>query len=193
MAGHGFIRFIVAGLSGNRFGDYSDETVNQNRLEADSLAKAESEELKVVIEEGRRQLDRQAIRMSAIETRAQILIGVALTISGFLFNNLDSADRLGDLLEYLSRGLLSLGIAFNVLSSCGAAAIVATKAVFAAPDTTRTANAGGDLRVLARSYAESVILGENTVAARVTHMRRSVVSLVLGAICGFAGIVIVEW
>lgn len=134
----------------------------------------------LMIDEGRRQIDRQASDMQEVRGRAQWLftVGLAATIAigGVLRADKPTHERLG--LFIASLLMLVYGLA-------GAAGIMATKADFGTIDAAALSHQTLPTeRYLASAYSRIVKAGENTVATRITIFRQAVVWIILGAYTG---------
>lgn len=141
-------------------------------------------ELTLIIEEGRRQLDHQAARFTDVQARAQTLLTVALIVLGF---NTSVYPRLTDAPSGWSHtaAVLAWFISFGLVI-CGlllAAAVVTVRAVFDAIDTTQITTFAQPLDcAVAKDYAFAVRRGEETVADRVNAFQIATRYAVWGAI-----------
>jgi hypothetical protein len=138
-----------------------------------------AEDLKLVIEEGRRQLDRQLSDLERMRSRGATLVTVGLAEVALLA----SGAR-----KYFDHGWLTtsawiLSILLVVLGLAGAAAVLTARSVFGRTDTRHVAESLPPLLpVLAHSYATSTDIGEETVRTRLTVLRDTVYLLVLGGL-----------
>lgn len=131
----------------------------------------------LIIEEGRRQLDRQDSQLERQRTRAATLVTVALAELALLSNGARASFRSGWPITtawVVSAGIVLFGLA-------GAIAVLTGKAVIGRTDTQAIASKP-NRRFAAISYAEASTIGECTVAARLTVLRDAVLLLVLGAL-----------
>lgn len=133
-----------------------------------------------MIEEGRRQLDRQLSDLEQIRGRAQWLftVGAAITtaLAGAFVANQSHGARLA---------LWIVGLALLVLGVGGAAAVMAVRADFKMIDTAVLSSYKPPVQpALARDYSRMLGVGENTVATRLTIFRQSVVYVILGGYLG---------
>jgi hypothetical protein len=134
------------------------------------------EDLPLLVEEGRRQLDRQLARFDRVRTNAQFLFTTALA----LLIVLAAAAHRTDGLLTIAWGF---GLAVVTLGLLGAASVLVVKSDFGAIDTALFTNSSSaPMRELATAYAQQVGVGENTVAARITVYRDAVWLVLLGAI-----------
>jgi hypothetical protein len=154
---------------------------------ADRLASADvsgwsAPELALLIEEGRRQSDRQQADLRDVRARAQWLFTVAVAALAALGAGLASARPGGAL-----AALWIIGLAALVYGVGGAAAIMVARADFNAIHTAVLSAADQPVdRSLAKAYARMMALGENTVATRLTVLRQAVVWCLCG---GYLGLV----
>lgn len=151
----------------------------------------DEESLRLVIEEGRRQLDSQAERFRHATDRAQVLLTVALALLGFLAAQIDHLDGLHGYRHWLFWAAWGLAVLLALTGTAAAAATVVVKADFDAVDTTQiSAWTPPVLRQLADDYAHVVRTGEVTVAARVTIFRQATRIIVWSAIISAAAFAI---
>jgi len=143
------------------------------------LTGAPEGELKLVIEEGRRQLDRQASDLERHRTRAGTVVTVALVEIALLSNGARTSLRSG----WPVTAAWSLSAVLVLFGLAGAVAVLTGRAVLGRSDTQVIASAPGPrLMEAAVSYAQDASLGEPTVAARLTVLRDAVLLLILGAL-----------
>lgn len=140
----------------------------------------EEEDLKFIVEEGRRQLDRQLTQLDRVQNRAQFLFTTALGLSVLLVATVRNAVR--------DHGVALLigsyvGLILVVLGLLGAAALMSTRAAYGGPETaSMTLERPPVLPRLAEAYATRIGIGENTLATRVTVFRDAVFLVLLGAV-----------
>ncbi len=153
-----------------------------HRTTASSLEDWATEDLQRMIEEGRRQLDRQLSDLEQIRGRAQWLftVGAAITASlGGAFATIRPTDAV---LWLVAFAVLVYGVA-------GAAAIMTVRADFEAIDTAVLSQLTPPiLKPLATSYSRMLGTGENTVATRLTVFRQAVLFVIIG---GYLGLIAV--
>lgn len=155
------------------------KTVNVHPNEPKSLDKWDEPSLQLVIDEGRRQLDRQGQRFDRIRTTAQLLFTTSLALLVVLAA---SAHRILDKEAGTLVALWIAGLLLVALGMLGAASVLTVNAEFGTIDTAKFTEFENDsLRVLATAYAEQVGIGESTVAARLTVYRDAVWLVLLGA------------
>lgn len=146
-----------------------------------------TEELALIIDEGRRQVDRQQGDLEQIRGRAQWLFAVAAGALAVLGGGFVSADPpLGLALLWLAgMALLAYGVG-------GAAAILTVKADFSMIHTAVLSLQGKPIdHALASSYARMMPTGENTVATRLTVFRQAVVFCLVGGYVGLVAALVV--
>jgi hypothetical protein len=135
-------------------------------------------ELNLMIDEGRRQGDRQIAALEEIRGRAQwvFLFGAPLVVAAAsVYGEIEKSDSDWWKLVWL---LGVLGVGYGVV---GAASILTVRADLNMIDTAVLSTYERPiLKALAADYAEMMRVGENTVATRLTLFRQAVVWLVLG-------------
>lgn len=134
------------------------------------------EDLGQMVEEGRRQLDRQLSDLTQIRTRSQWLFTVGAAIIVTAAGAFARIDPTGWLLALwlFALALLAYGVA-------GAAAILTVRADFKTIDTAVLSTSDPPiLRALATSYSRMLGTGENTIATRLTVLWQAVVFIILG-------------
>lgn len=133
------------------------------------------EEQHLLIEEGRRQIDRQVDDLERVRTRAQVLLALALALVGTTGALLDSILTVDHPVLWTIWGL---AVFFGAWAAIGAAA---TSTVAAEPEiihaTALSTYSGPIEKLLARDYAGAVVAGENHVAVRLTNFRWAVAYL----------------
>jgi len=147
---------------------------------AGDLAGWDAGDLQVLIDEGRRQLDRQNEDLERIRGRSQVLLVLGLALggsAGSLLGKVRAADH------QALWALWGLGVALIALSIFGAAATAVVRAdidmIHAAVLSRRSAPV---VPRLAADYAESAMAGENELATRLINLRLSVALLLVGAL-----------
>ena len=146
------------------------------------------ESVAALIEEGRRQLDHQTDRMQHVTDRAQVLLGIALVVVAFGADTLNVVSDDQGRSEQASTGLWALGFLAALVAALAAGSIIVVKAMFGQTDTTMISHWDEPvLEQLADDYADTVIDGENVVAARVLMLRKSTrVTLFAGGLLALA-------
>jgi hypothetical protein len=140
----------------------------------------EDDDLEKMVEEGRRQLDRQLGDLERIRGRAQWLFTVSAGITAALGGALTSAQLGGALLAVWVLALVVL-----LLGAGAAAGIMTVRADFATIDTAKLSQAERPLlKSLATNYSRMLGRGENTVATRLTVFRQAVVYVIVGRYLG---------
>jgi len=138
------------------------------------------EDLKHMVDEGRRQVDRQLSDLVHIRSRAQWLFTVGAAVTVALAGAFTRAEPIGVILAFwlLALALLVYGVA-------GAGAILTVRADFGTIDTAvLSASEPPILRALAVSYSRMLGTGENTVATRLTVLWQAVLFVIAGGYLG---------
>lgn len=138
------------------------------------------DDLQHMVEEGRRQLDRQLSDLTQIRTRAQWLFTVGAAITVAVAGAFTRTNPAGGILA-----LWLLALALLVYGVAGAAAILTVRADFKTIDTAvLSASDSPILRALAVSYSRMLGTGENTVATRLTVLWQAVLFVIGGGYLG---------
>jgi hypothetical protein len=153
-------------------------TFPAHQTQAQPLEEWDDNELQLMIDEGRRQSDRQLSELELIRGRAQWLFTVGapiVTAIAAVF----AAFGEGDSGWWVVVWLLSLlAASYGVF---GGAAIMTVRADFDVIDSAVLSGyAPPVLKKLADDYAAMLGVGENTVATRLTVYRQAVVWLIIG-------------
>jgi hypothetical protein len=154
--------------------------VQTDTLEPESLDDWNDDALQVIIDEGRRQIDRQSERFDRVRSGAQFLFTTALALLVVLGA---AAHRILHQEGVVLRVAWVLGLAAVAGGALGAAAILTVKAEFGSIHTALLSRSGPDpIRDLAVAYTQQVRAGENTVNARLTVYRDAVWLVLIGAL-----------
>lgn len=149
-------------------------------IEPGSLADWDDDALGIVVDEGRRQLDRQSERFDRVRSGAQLLFTTALALLVVLGA---SAQRVLDHDGLVLQSAWVLGLVAVASGMLGAAAILTVKTEFGGIHTALLSHSGPEpLRELAVAYTQQVSTGENTLNARVTVYRDAVWLVLVGAL-----------
>jgi hypothetical protein len=155
------------------------ETIVIHPTEPASLDGWGDDALHIIVDEARRQIDRQSERFDRIRTTAQLLFTTALALLVVLAAG---AHRVLDQESVILFVAWVVGLIVVALGMLGAASILTVRAEFGTIDTPALTYHGPDpLKVLATAYAQQVRVGESTVAARLTVYRDAVWLVLLGA------------
>lgn len=161
-------------------------TLQALRVEAQPLDAWEDADLALMVEEGRRQADRQLADLERIRGRAQWLfsLGVAVaTVLATVYAHHATSSWVSAL-RIASFVLLFWGVA-------GAAAILVGRADFQIILTALLSGVEPPvLRALAVSYSKILNTGEDTIATRLTVFRQAVLFSLLGAALGLLAFII---
>ena len=144
----------------------------------------DDDDLRMIIDEGRRQLDRQMADLDRIRSRGVTLVTVGLAELALLARGARTtfAHGTGATVAWTFAALLVL------FGLGGAAALLTAKAEFGRTDTVKAAGEVPPvLRPLALAYAQQAGYGEETVRTRLTVLRDAVLLLVVGALV-YAGL-----
>lgn len=137
-------------------------------------------EIQLLIDEGRRQLDRQRADLDHIRARAQFLFTTAVALLVVLAAGAHTvrADGSGALSVAWAAGMLFVGA--GLLAAAG---IISGRADLGIIDAAALSSVSPPVdEALAGAYAEIVAVGENTVAARLTVLRDAVLAVLLGSL-----------
>ncbi|MGZ6609192.1 MAG: hypothetical protein ACXVFI_19245 [Solirubrobacteraceae bacterium] len=180
------VAFVLALLFG---GSVSPERLNPN--EPADLTALSADSLHLVVEQGRRQLDAQSERFRHVTDRAQTLLTVSLVALAFVAGTLSRINNTHGSQRIVATTVWAVGLLLVLLGIATAAAVIVVRAPFSAVDTTQmTTWSEPVLTQLATDHAKSVILGETTVAARVTLFRQATRFVSWGAVLATATYVI---
>ena len=151
----------------------------------------ETPELQLLIEEGRRQLDRQTMQMRQNQSRASTLLTVALAECIFLAGLWNSAREWGG----VSALCWAFGALFATFALGGAVSVLVAKAEYGyvnPPQEVTTPNSAH--RDIAQAYFRAAPVGEDTNAARLTILHNGVwfatlagIAILFMALLGNAG------
>jgi hypothetical protein len=138
-----------------------------------------AEDLQVLIEEGRRQIDRQHDDLERIRSRSQVLLALGLALVG---TTAALDERVGDAESLVVRGVWILAMAAGVWSILGAAATSVVRADMEVIHAGVLSRRWPPIpRKLAGDYARMVMTGENQLATRLTNLRHAVTWLLIAA------------
>jgi len=139
-------------------------------------------DLEILVEEGRRQLDRQHEDLERIRGRSQVLLAFGLALEGAIAS-LQKSVGIAD--NFLVWTLWVLALFVGVWSVLGAGATSVVRAdmqmIHAAVLSRRKPPILPDL---AEDYAAIVMVGENQLATRLTNLRHAVMWLLIAAFLG---------
>lgn len=140
------------------------------------------EELGLLTEEGRRQVDRQMADLDRIRNRAGALATVALALIAAVMG------KFADVLDqhWVLIALWAASCAMAVFSVAGAASVLSARAVLGRTDTRLAAQGTRPMRAsLAEAYVGTVSIGEETVRTFLTVFRDAVTLAVMAALAFF--------
>lgn len=158
------------------------ETHDADPVRPGALTSWTDGELPLMIEEGRRQLDRQQHDFERVQARAQWLFTVAAAVTAAVGTMLANGDPSW---WQWTIGLTSL--ALLVWGVGGTAAIIVVRADFRVIHAPVLSHLGAPVnRSLAEAYSGMMATGGNTVATRLTILRQAMVLCLAG---GYLGLV----
>lgn len=191
--GHNHAAFLLASLSRYSLNCYTDRKIHPSRT-GSGIDDWDDEDQQLAIEEGRRQLDTQFAQLRHIIRRASVLLPVGLAISVFFLTALDDAAAMEQPSRTIARVVLLAAALMTSWGTLVMGALIGARSNFMTTDALLlTEEPPGLRRYLARDYAENVATGENTIAARLTHLGTGVTWIVLGALVGAAGLAVTYW
>lgn len=146
---------------------------------AGNLAGWTSGDLRLLVEEGRRQLDRQNDDLERVRGRSQVLLILGLALggtAGSLRGIVSTADHCA---LWILWGVALGVIALAILGAAATAVVRADMETIHAAVLSR--RPPGILRGLAADYSAIVMTGEKQIATRLTNLRLAVTLLLIGA------------
>ena len=185
--------FVVSVLSCYRINRYEDRKVHPGEVWSGIESWIEDDH-NLAIEEGRRQVDAQYAQLQYVTSRASILLPVGIALSAYLLSALDDLSKLEQPAQSIAHVLLGVGAALAIWGAAVMGALIGGRSTLGAIDTALLTKEPTGLReYLARDYAEIVARGEDTNAARLTHLGTGVAWIVFGALVGAAGLALAQW
>lgn len=176
------LRLTTAFLLALFFGG-SVEPSLKNPNEPGNLDGRSEASLRLIVEEGRRQVEAQTSRFQHVQARAQILLSVSLVALGFTSGILTKIRSAPTAREVIGWIVWSLALLLVLLAVSTAAAIIVVRADFASVDATRVSAMDEPiLPALAADYADVVRIGEIAVAVRVALLRQATRYLAWGSL-----------
>jgi hypothetical protein len=137
------------------------------------------EQVDLLIEEGRRQLDRQVEDLERVRLRAQVTLALGLALLGAAGSLRSTVSAAHVVVLWV---LWCVALAVTGWAILGAAATAVVRADMSMIHATVLSRYTGDVkRQLANDYAGSAPAGESQVAARLTNLRIAVAYLLVGA------------
>jgi hypothetical protein len=141
-------------------------------------------ELQLLVDEGRRQLDRQGRDFDRIVTRSQWLFTAGLALGGALaaLGAIVLADH-----SYWSLGVWVLSLVATAYAGLGSAAVLSVRADFENIDSAILSTYPSPvLHRLAADYSSMAKIGETTIATRLTVFRQAIIWMIIGGVAGLA-------
>jgi hypothetical protein len=161
----------------------SISAIHGNPNTVTDLKDFDDDSMRLLVEEGRNQMERQASRFRHATDRAQNLLTVDLAVLGFLAALLHQLLRVHKLHLLISIVGLALSGDLAITATVMAAAVTSLPGSFSSVDTTQMT--GWDppiLRQLAADYASAVKGGEISADLRVTAFRQATLLSIWAAI-----------
>jgi hypothetical protein len=151
-------------------------SVRGRQIEPGSLEDWIDAELELMVDEGRRQVDRQLQDLDRTRNRSQWLLTLALAALAALATGFARTGPTGpDAVAWV------VGMAALTWGVAGAAAVMVIRAEFRQISTTLLSSTETPvLRSLAEAYARMTGLGEECVATRITVFRQAVLFSIIG-------------
>ena len=154
-------------------------TFEIHQAEPGNMESWSDDDAALVLQEGRRQLDRQGSDLEGIRSRVQFLFTTCL---GLLALTLAGTKALTAIPRWWVLVLWSVSILSTIASLLGCAAVIVSRKEMGAIDSTRLSRQRSPvLPTLAASYARVVRVGENTLATHITVYRDAVLLALIGA------------
>lgn len=150
--------------------------------EHSDLASWEHDELDLLIEQGKYQLERQRNHLRDLQTHSQVLLTTALGALLFAINRLSGTLRSesNNAITWTSI-LLIIAALFLFIGALGVASNVAAKNLLGTIDITLLSNVEPPRKLaVAQAYLEYVIPGENTLVTRSAIFRIAIMFLLIG-------------
>lgn len=157
-----------------------------DQVQAQPLDQWGSDDLALLIDEGRRQVDRQQGDLESIRGRAQWLFTLGVAVIAALGGGFVSARPIFVLAVVWLVGLVTL-----VYGVAGAAAVLTVKADFRVVHAAVLSASTPPIdHALASIYTRMMATGENTVATRLTVFRQAVVFCLVGGCLGLLAVLL---
>lgn len=155
----------------------------QTREHSD-LSSWKSDELELLIEQGRSQLDRQRTQLRDVQARSQFLFTTALGALLFAVNHLNETlhSETSNLFAWTSI-LLIVSATFLFIGALGLASNIGTKNALGAINITLLSDVQPPRKLaIARAYVECVVPGENTLATRFAIFWTAIMWILVGTL-----------
>lgn len=158
-------------------GSAGAHTLDLNK--AGDISAWSSSDIRLLIEEGRRQVDTQHEDLERVRSRAQAVLAIGLVLEGTAGSLRAAVDSAHATYLWVLWIVALLFVAWGVLGSAATAVVRADMQVIHAAVLSR--RAGNVERCLAEDYAEMVAQGEDQIGTRLINLRIAVASLLIGA------------
>lgn len=174
---------VVPGLKPYVFSD--DPPTADAPTEGEVVREWTEEERQLLIDEGRRQHDRQDRRLADLRSRAQLSFTTALAVIAALVGKATPFDLR---VPHVADLVLTAGLAAAVYSALGAVGLLVAPATMGTVDAAdlslkRATHASSIKKQLADEYAANVRPGEATIRTRLTVFFEVAIWLLLAAAC----------
>lgn len=155
---------------------------DSHNVEPQSISSWSPDEKKLLIDEGRRQIDKQIADLNQTQTRAQLILTTSIALGAGWVATLPAVMHAVAAWKVFAFIFWIVSAFLIVLSTLGAASIMSARSEFGVIHTTRlTYSKPPVLDAVAAAYARTVRVGGNTVATRLTLLRISVLFLLAAA------------
>lgn len=174
------VALLIPGMNSRTF-----RTIPPEAAAAGDLSTWRSDELQLLIEEGRRKFDQQSARFDRIRQTAQIVlptgVGLLVVIGTELHRIVPHHNGLIRAALYV---LWTVAVGLVLIGVLGSAAILTTKAPFGAvlPSLLSQGDPRLTERALALAYVEQSVAGEDTINTRLTMQWWSVLFVTWGGL-----------
>jgi hypothetical protein len=173
-----YARHVLALFWPNRFAP----VLVADRNEPGDMNRWSDEELLILVEEGRRQLDRQHDDLERIRGRAQVLLAFGLALEGSIAALQSQLVSHGPCWVWILWILGLLAGGWSVLGAGATSVVRADMTMIHAAALSRYEPPV--LSKLAADYAATMMEGENQLATRLTNLRHAVAWLLIAAFLG---------
>lgn len=139
-------------------------------------------DLDLLIEEGRRTFESQAKRFDRVRSTAQVILPTATALLVILGSELNAVTAEStDWVRYLEYGAWVIGTVLVLLGVLGSASVLTVRSPFGMLLPTLISQQDPPIKKeLARGYARQTMVGEETVATRLTVTRDAVTLVAIG-------------
>lgn len=173
-----YLRYILALFSaGKQVPVFDTQGLNPRSVESWSC-----DEKRILVDEGRRQLDRQVADLYQIQTRAQIVLTTGIALGVGWASMVSSIFDASGMRQAAVMVLWITAAILIILTTLGAAALMSVRADFGTIHASLLSlSTPPILDSLAAAYARTVRVGQDTVATRLGLLRISVLLILAAA------------